>query len=61
MSTTTRYATRDFKDAGTGKRFERGKPIEGVSKGDLANYEAAGLAGDKPAAEKPADAKAPSA
>lgn len=64
MSTTPkRFATRTFRDAGTGKRFLAGKPIEDVSEAELANYEAAGLAGDQPraAATKPADTKAPSA
>lgn len=40
----TLYATRNFKDEGTGKRFAVGDPIKDVSDGALANYEAAGLA-----------------
>lgn len=38
------YATRTFKDEGTGKRFAAGDQIKDVSDGALANYEAAGLA-----------------
>jgi hypothetical protein len=38
----TFYATRDFKDAGTEKAFEQGKPVE-ATPGEIANYEAAGL------------------
>lgn len=56
MTTKTMYATRTFKDAGTERHFERGKPIEGATDGELANYVAAGLASDdQPKAEKPAD------
>lgn len=55
----TLYATKDFRDAGTGRTFVAGKPIEKVTDGELGNYEAAGLAGDKPteAPAKPADGK----
>lgn len=42
----TLYATRNFKDAGTGKVFEAGKVVE-ASEGELANYKAAGLVGPK--------------
>lgn len=46
------YATKDFTDAGTDKRFDRGNPME-IDEGTFANYEAAGLAStEKPAAEK---------
>ena len=45
------YATRDFRDAGTGRRFEGGKPID-AEPGEIANYEAAGLASDKKADAK---------
>jgi len=38
----TMYATRDFKDAGTLRAFEGGKPVE-ADEGTLANYKAAGL------------------
>ena len=58
-ATPTRYATRDFKDEGTGKSFKAGKPIE-AEPGVIANYEAAGLAGDKgaePETEAPAKGK----
>lgn len=41
--TKTKIAARTFKDAGTLQRFERGKPVE-ATPGQLANYEAAGLA-----------------
>jgi len=45
----THYATRDFTDAGTTRRFERGEKIEECSDGELGNYAAAGLAStDKP-------------
>ncbi len=37
------YATRDFADAGTTKRFERGAKID-AEPGEIANYVAAGLA-----------------
>lgn len=56
----TYYATRDFKDEGTGRSFEGGKPMTEVDEGTFANYEAAGLAStekpavDKASAEKPA-------
>lgn len=42
--TKNNIATRFFKDAGTGKSFEAGKPVD-VDDGTLANYEAAGLVG----------------
>lgn len=46
------YATRDFKDEGTGQSFTRGKAIaDDIDAGVLENYEAAGLAGDKPKTE----------
>jgi hypothetical protein len=38
----TMYATRDFKDAGTLRAFEGGKPVE-ADAATLANYKAAGL------------------
>ena len=38
------YATRDFKDAGTTRYFERGTELTDVSAGELVNYRAAGLA-----------------
>jgi hypothetical protein len=37
------YATRDFNDAGTAKRFARGAKID-AEPGEIANYVAAGLA-----------------
>lgn len=50
------YATRDFKDAGTTRFFERGAELTDVSAGELANYRAAGLASiEKPMS--PADAE----
>lgn len=62
MTTTTAkklHATRDFTDSGTGKSFKAGEPIN-ATKGELANYQAAGLAGDKPAqASAQADADQP--
>lgn len=38
----TMYATRDFKDAGTLRTFENGKPVD-ADDATLANYKAAGL------------------
>jgi len=38
------YATRDFKDAGTTRFFERGAEITDASDGEIANYVVAGLA-----------------
>lgn len=47
------YATRDFNDAGTTARFERGKAID-ASADEIANYVAAGLAStDKPKGDDP--------
>lgn len=58
--TTKRFATRDFNDAGTGRSFNAGDELTGLSAGELANYEHAGLAGDKPdAAATPAPTPAP--
>lgn len=55
----TYYATRDFKDEGTGKSFEGGKPMPDVDEATFANYAAAGLAStEKPAAEKASTDKA---
>ncbi len=49
------YATRDFTDAGTTKRFEFGATID-AGPGELANYLAAGLAShEKP--KSPAEAE----
>ncbi|KQM56697.1 hypothetical protein ASE69_03530 [Sphingomonas sp. Leaf208] len=39
----TLYATRDFKDAGTTRFFERGTEISDAEDGVIANYVAAGL------------------
>ena len=47
--TKTHYATRDFKDAGTTRFFERGAELKDVEPGELHNYVVAGLA----SAEKP--------
>jgi hypothetical protein len=59
--TKTFYATRDFKDFGTSKAFEQGKPVE-AAPGELANYEAAGLVStEKPAAQPPAEDSQPAA
>jgi len=50
------YATRDFKDAGTTRYFERGTEMTDVSAGELVNYRAAGLASlEKP--KSPAEAE----
>ena len=50
------YATRDFKDAGTTRYFERGAELTDVSTGELVNYRAAGLASlEKP--KSPAEAE----
>jgi hypothetical protein len=51
-------ATRPFKDAGTGRSFEGGKPVEDLDEGTLGNYRAAGLVGepeDAKSADKPGD------
>lgn len=53
-ATTTYYATREFKDAGTTRYFERGAEITEATPGQIGNYVAAGLASTdkpKPAAE----------
>lgn len=53
------YATRQFKDAGTGKSFGFAAKIDATD-GEIGNYEAAGLAStDKPKAN--ADPAAPAA
>lgn len=58
-TTTTYYATRDFKDAGTGREFEAGKPLSKIDEGTAKNYAAAGLASTTPpAAETQAAAPA---
>lgn len=50
------YATRDFKDAGTTRFFERGTEITDASDGEIGNYAAAGLVStDKPTS--PAEAE----
>lgn len=50
------YATRDFKDAGTTRFFERGGEITDAEDGEIANYAAAGLAStEKP--KSPAEAE----
>ena len=50
------FAQKNFKDAGTGESFEAGKPVE-LAAGVYANYEAAGLVGDKaPKGSDPAPA-----
>ena len=52
------YATRDFTDAGTTKRFERGAVID-AEPGEIGNYVAAGLAShEKPKAPAEAEAAA---
>jgi hypothetical protein len=43
---TGNIATRNFNDAGTGKAFEKGKPVD-ASEGELENYRAAGLVGSQ--------------
>ena len=48
------YATRDFNDAGSGRNFAAGKPIENVGPGELVNYCAAGLATDQKPGTTPA-------
>lgn len=50
------YATRDFKDTGTTRFFNRGDELTDVAAGELGNYVAAGLAStDKPVS--PAEAE----
>jgi hypothetical protein len=52
----TYYATRDFKDAGTTRFFERAAEIKDVTAGEMANYAFAGLAStEKP--KTPAEAE----
>jgi hypothetical protein len=58
--TTKRFATRDFNDAGTGRSFKAGEELTDLTAGALANYEHAGLAGDKTEPVPVAD-KAPAA
>lgn len=41
-----RYALQDITDAGTGRSFKKGDVVD-VEPGELANYEAAGIVGDK--------------
>lgn len=51
------FATRDFTDAGTKRRFESGAEIKEAQPGEIANYVAAGLASiEKP--KTPAEAEA---
>lgn len=38
------FATKDFRDAGTERSFEKDQPLVDVDAGTLANYKAAGLA-----------------
>lgn len=40
-----KLAVRDFRDAGTKRRFKQGEPVD-ATPGELANYEAAGLVAD---------------
>jgi len=56
--TSKRYATRDFKDAGTGRNFKANQELTDLTDGELVNYEHAGLAGDPPKATPVRD-KAP--
>ena len=42
----TKFATRAFNDAGTGRAFAAGEEISDVEDGVLENYEAAGLVSD---------------
>ncbi|EZP57258.1 hypothetical protein [Sphingomonas sp. RIT328] len=51
-ATKNNLATRFFKDAGTGKSFKAGEPVD-VDDGTLANYEAAGLVGSASDAQQP--------
>lgn len=54
----TYYATRDFTDAGTGRSFEAGKPVDDIDAGTALNYEAGGLVStDKPKGEDQAATK----
>lgn len=57
---TQHYATRNFRDAGTEREFEQGKPFpDDVSDGSIVNYAAAGLATtEKPSAAKVSTDKA---
>ncbi len=54
------YATRDFTDAGTTKRFERGAVID-AEPGEIENYVAAGIASDKKPKAEAAEPSAPPA
>lgn len=52
-------ASRAFNVAGTEKQFAEGEPVTGT-RAELANYEAAGLIAEVPAADSPAsENKAP--
>lgn len=53
--TQSNIAARDFTDAGTGKSFTKGKPVE-ADAGELENYRAAGLLDGS--ADEPASADA---
>ena len=51
MSATKKgFVPKTFKDEGTGERFEGGKEHD-FTPGAFANYEAAGLIGEKPSAK----------
>jgi len=52
--TKSNIAARFFKDAGTGKQYEAGKPVD-VDDATLANYAAAGLIDAPSAAQQLAD------
>ncbi len=54
----SKYATRAFNDAGTGRAFAAGEEISDVEAGVLENYEAAGLVSDT---GEPVDASADAA
>lgn len=43
------YATREFNDAGTTRRFTAGEELKDLTEGEIGNYVAAGIAStDKP-------------
>jgi hypothetical protein len=51
----SKFATRAFNDAGTGRAFAAGEEISDVEAGVVANYEAAGLVSDDGEAVASAD------
>lgn len=54
------YATRDFNDVGTTRRFTAGEELKDLTDGEIGNYVAAGIAStEKPKSAADSDAPAP--